>query len=168
MKIRCTSKQSVLAKSETAIVKEIRYVPHGSCFWLEIVYDENKILHQYIINNLATLVSNKPDFKPVLISGKPVKSLNQRFNKNKAELQSLAHRKLIAHQSVGRFCAISDYFHKVSRHIIEICVQGDIGHVVIGKNSDWKQNINIGKVNNQKLVSIPFASLIRKITYKAD
>jgi putative transposase len=187
MKIRCASKQSVLAKSENAIVKEIRYVPHGSCFWLEIVYDENKILHQDIINkrkiklneknvlsidigvnNLATLVSNKPDFKPVLISGKPVKSLNQRYNKKKAELQSLAHRKMIGHQSVGRFCAINDYFHKVSHYIVELCIQSDIGHIVIGKNSDWKQNVNIGKVNNQKFVSIPFASLISKITYKAE
>jgi putative transposase len=142
LKIRCASEQIVLAKSENAIVKEIRYVPHGSCFWLEIVYDENKILHQDIktrrktklneknvlsidigVNNLATLVSNKPDFRPVLISGKPVKSLNQRFNKNKAELQSLAHRKMIAHQSVGRFCAITDYFHKVSHYIIPSIVR---------------------------------------------
>jgi putative transposase len=187
LKIRCASEQIVLAKSENAIVKEIRYVPHGSCFWLEIVYDENKILHQDIktrrktklneknvlsidigVNNLATLVSNKPDFRPVLISGKPVKSLNQRFNKNKAELQSLAHRKMIAYQSVGRFCAITDYFHKVSHYIIKTCLEGDIGHIVIGKNDDWKQRINIGKVNNQQFVSIPFATLISQIRYKAE
>lgn len=38
---------------------------------------------------------------------------------------------------------------------------------MIGKNKGWKQDINIGKVNNQTFVSIPYLSLIDKITYKA-
>ena len=39
--------------------------------------------------------------------------------------------------------------------------------IVIGNNPDWKQSISIGKVNNQKFVSIPHAKLIEKIQYKA-
>ena len=187
IKIRCVEQQAALAKSDRAVVKEIRYVPHGSCFWLEIVYEEDKTLNKEVlnkrkvklnrdnvfsidlgINNLATLVSNKPDFQPVLFSGKPVKSLNQQFNKRKAELQSLGHRRLIAHMAVTRFCQINDYFHKVSHQIIALCLKEDVGKIVIGKNKDWKQEVNIGKANNQKFVSIPYQSLIDQINYKAS
>ena len=35
------------------------------------------------LNNLATLVSNQPDVNPMLINGKPLKSINQYFNKAK-------------------------------------------------------------------------------------
>lgn len=48
------------------------------------------------------------------------------------------------------------------------CVENNIGNIVIGLNRDWKQDINIGKVNNQKFVSIPHAKLIDQIRYKAD
>jgi putative transposase len=156
-------------------------VPHGSCYWLEIVYDEDKILNEKQkvkrkvkldpnnifsldlgVNNLVTLVSNKADFRPLLFSGKPIKSLNQRFNKQKSDLQNKGKHRLIAHKSVKRFCQINDYFHKVSFHLIELCLQENIGKIVIGKNKAWKQAINIGKVNNQKFVSIPYQSLIDK------
>jgi putative transposase len=40
--------------------------------------------------------------------------------------------------------------------------------VKIASNDDWKQCINIGKVNNQQFVSIPFATLISQIRYKAE
>ena len=40
------------------------------------------------LNNLATLVSNQPDVNPMLINGKPLKSINQYFNKKKSKLMS--------------------------------------------------------------------------------
>lgn len=42
----------------------------------------------------------------------------------------------------------------------------NIGRIVIGKNAQWKNEINIGKVNNQKFTAIPHNALIEKITYK--
>ena len=39
-------------------------------------------------------------------------------------------------------------------------------NVVVGLNKGWKQNIELGKKNNQKFVEIPFSKLIDKITYK--
>ena len=44
----------------------------------------------------------------------------------------------------------------------------DIGTLVIGHNPGWKQDVAIGKVNNQKFVSIPHAKLIEQICYKAE
>ena len=40
--------------------------------------------------------------------------------------------------------------------------------VAIGHNEGWKQNINLGKVNNQNFVNIPFNRLIPMIRYKAE
>ena len=43
----------------------------------------------------------------------------------------------------------------------------NIGTIVLGKNDNWKQNINIGKANNQNFTFIGHAKLIEKIKYKA-
>lgn len=43
-----------------------------------------------------------------------------------------------------------------------------IGTLVIGYNPKWKQRVNIGRVNNQKFVSIPHAMLLEMLTYKAE
>ncbi len=39
------------------------------------------------LNNLATLTSDKPGFVPRVVNGRPVKSINQFYNKRRAELQ---------------------------------------------------------------------------------
>ena len=51
---------------------------------------------------------------------------------------------------------------------LKFCLQHDLGTVVIGHNDGWKQNVNLGKVNNQNFVSIPFNRLIHMIRYKAE
>lgn len=47
-------------------------------------------------------------------------------------------------------------------------VSNNINTIVIGYNKGWKQEVNIGKVNNQKFVAIPFKQLIEMIRYKAQ
>ncbi len=37
---------------------------------------------------------------------------------------------------------------------------------MIGYNEGWKQKCNIGRVNNQKFVQIPFIKLFHQIAYK--
>ena len=46
-------------------------------------------------------------------------------------------------------------------------VEYGIGTLVIGKNDGWKQNINIGKQNNQNFGSIPHTRFIQQLEYKA-
>ena len=40
------------------------------------------------LNNLAVLPSDQPGFVPRVVNGRPVKSINQFYNKRRAELQS--------------------------------------------------------------------------------
>ena len=184
IQIHCVKNQVLKAKGDEQIILEIRFVPHGSCYWFEVVYEKqsaeanckqsvllDKCKHLGIdlgINNLAAIVSDQPGFRPVLINGRVVKSVNHLYNRDVAKLRSKGHKKLIEAKSVKRFCWINDHFHKASRLVIQTCLDHDIGTLVIGHNPGWKQDVNIGKVNNQKFVSIPHAKLIEQIRYKAE
>ena len=66
-----------------------------------------------------------------------------------------------------RNAKINDYMHKASKYIVNWCVNHDISAIIIGKNRDWKQEVSMGKKNNQTFVQIPFARLIEMIQYKA-
>lgn len=179
-KIICCDNQSFNEKADKSIVQDIRFVPKGKCYFIEVVYklrnsDKNILLNKSNvigvdigIDNLATIVSNQQGVSPVLINGKVIKSINNKYNRDKALLQSLGKGKHIKSKSLKRDNWINDHLHKVSKRIIDLCLETDTGKIIIGKNKDWKQSINIGKINNQKFVSIPHAELIKKIQYKAD
>ena len=51
---------------------------------------------------------------------------------------------------------INTFFHRLIKQIVNYCVTNDIGTIVIGRNKNQKQQINIGKKNNQNFVQIPF------------
>lgn len=40
--------------------------------------------------------------------------------------------------------------------------------LVVGYNKGWKQNVNMGKRNNQKFTQIPFARLVSYLEYKCE
>ncbi|CAK0747890.1 transposase [Gammaproteobacteria bacterium] len=109
--------------------------------------------------------------KPFIINGKPIKSVNQFYNKTKTKLMSYIGDKGTSNRikkiTFHRNNYIEDKLHKISRFIINYCVENKIGTIIIGHNKEWKQEINIGKRNNQKFVNIPHSKLIDKIIYKA-
>jgi IS605 OrfB family transposase len=47
-------------------------------------------------------------------------------------------------------------------------IQNNVGNLIIGHNNGWKDSINIGKVNNQNFVMIPFDKLISYLKYKCE
>lgn len=64
---------------------------------------------------------------------------------------------------------IFDYeFHCLSKRIIQLCIENDIGNIVIGHNKNWKQKSKLGKNTNQTFVQIPFNDLIFKVQYKCE
>ena len=163
-------------------LQQVRIIPKYQHFVIEVVYKKEvsneKLTHDNVLgidlglNNLATLVSNQPDVNPMLINGKPLKSINQYFNKKKAKLMSFIGDKGTSH-SIGRLSKkrnqkIDDYLHKASRNIIDYAVETNSGLIIVGENKHWKQEINIGKKNNQNFVSIPFNKFKAMIEYKAE
>jgi putative transposase len=109
---------------------------------------------------------------PVLVNGRPVKSINQFYNKRKAELQKqLGHSgttKRMERITTKRNRRIDHYMHTASRWIIDDLVAHGIGTLVIGKNDGWKQEANMSKKTNQNFVTIPHARFIEMLQYKAE
>jgi putative transposase len=62
---------------------------------------------------------------------------------------------------------LENYFHHVSKFIVDLCVKHGIGRIIIGKNDGWKQSINLGKKNNQAFCFVPTYLLLEKIKYRA-
>ena len=107
--------------------------------------------------------------KSFIINGKPLKSINQHFNKKKAYLQSKYELNKLKDKNTKKFIKLSekrknkinDYFNKSVNTIVKYCIKNDINNVVIGNFKGIKQEINTGKKNNQNFVSIPFGILKR-------
>jgi putative transposase len=119
------------------------------------------------LNNLLAITSNQPGLKPLLVNGRPLKSINQFFNKRVKKAQLIEAWRQIKSLNSKRDRRIDNYLHTVSRRVIDWCQINNIGHLVIGNNEGWKQNINIGKRNNQNFTNIPHSKLISMLTYKA-
>ena len=165
-------------------IKEVRIIPKGACYVVEIIYEreredlglnkDNKLSIDLGLNNLITAVNNI-GLKPIIIKGGVVKSINQFYNKQLAYYKSVAKRmngsestKRIERLHLKRNNKINTLFHRISKNLIDYCIENDFGTIIIGYNSSWKQKINIGKKNNQSFVQIPFLKLINQIRYKTE
>lgn len=62
---------------------------------------------------------------------------------------------------------IDNYTHQISRKLINHLAKLGVKNIVYGKNTDFKKEINLGKVNNQNFVTIPFNQMIERLKYKA-
>ena len=170
------------------LFQQIRIVPKffGDFFNVEIVYEKEELNFSLDpgrvasldlgVNNLVTLVDSSMGEEgriPLIINGRPIKSINQFYNKTKASIQSfLSENNLGSSMNLRKITnwrneKISSYMHKASRFVINYCLEHKIGHIVIGKNPNWKQGVSMGKRNNQNFVAIPFDRLVKQIQYKA-
>ena len=191
----CREREVRLPKS-SYFIKLPKYIDKSSIHCIQIVsfYDRIKIIIVYDkqidtnitltkencigidigVNNLCSITSNNQPLSWI-VNGRIVKSYNQYFNKQKALIQSKLEKcnkrktsKRLGSLSKKRNLKILDYFHNVSRYIIRLCLFHNIGTIIIGHNKGWKQEVSMGKRNNQTFVSIPFNVLIEQIKYKAE
>lgn len=76
--------------------------------------------------------------------------------------------KKLGRLSLWRENQIANYFHKVTNHFVNYCITNDIDSVIIGRNQQWKDNINLGMKTNQNFTSIPFGQLYDLLKYKLE
>ena len=57
------------------------------------------------------------------------------------------------------------YLSKAARIIVNYCLNNDIGRIVLGYNEDFQRKSNIGSINNQNFVNIPYRKLRDKLIY---
>jgi len=175
--------QLLPVNTKTDNLKQVRIIPRKGYYVLEVVYNvddvdlvEDNGNYASIdlgINNLCTVTSNVT--KSMIINGKPLKSINKKYNKDKAQIQSKLeknnHKKWSKRLSIlsrKRSNRVNNYLHKTSRSVITFCESNDISRLAIGYNKNWKQNLNMGKRNNQTFQDIPFDRLVQMIVYKAN
>jgi len=164
---------------------QTRFIPRNDNYVMEIVYEidlpeSNNISSERIVgidigvNNFAT-VSNNIGMQPFIINGKPLKSINQYFNKGKSKMQSdlkLKHDRCWSNKLKNftdkRNNKIDDYIHKASKKIVDWCALNKIDTVVVGRNKNWKQESIMSKKVNQNFVGIPHYKFIQKLAYKCE
>ena len=165
-------------------IYQIRIIPKGLYYLLEIIYqfdeknlnlDKERVIGIDLgLNNIITMVNNA-GLQPAIIKGGIVKSINQFYNKQLAKYKSIKDKqgissdtKRMQHFTRTRNNKINDIFHKISREVINYCINHNFGTIIIGYNKTWKQKIKIGKRNNQNFVQIPFSKLVSQIKYKSE
>ena len=162
-----------------------RVVPMYNSYKIEVIYkveekeiqvSNRKAAIDLGLNNLATLVTNL-NLEPVIFDGRKIKSINHYFNhkysrlrsefeiKNKKGLNIKSSKRMIR-MSNKRKNKIKDYLHKISSMIVTYLVSNEITELIIGYNKNWKQNINLGTMNNQNFVNIPHYIFVQMLEYK--
>lgn len=163
----------------------IRFVPKGNIYVLEIVteveiFDKMKKETQNIcsidlgVNNFVTMVNNI-GLQPIIINGKGLKSINQHYNKTKAEIQAELQRrhkqywsKRLNNITLKRNNRIKNIIHHTSHYIIEYCKKHSIDTLVIGLNKTWKQECKLSDKVTQNFTYIPYDMLIKQLEYKCQ
>lgn len=161
--------------------KEIKIVPRASYYEILINYEvqEAQLKPQggklagidIGLNNLVALSSNDIAMKPSLINGRPLKSINQYYNKKAAKMKSLLPKdvfwsKALSQLTRKRNNKVQTEMHNISTYIVNELIKHNIDTLIVGNNKGMKQGIGIGRTNNQNFVSIPFHKLRRMLEYK--
>ena len=161
---------------------QVRFIPHGNHYTMEIIYEieiediDKDMVSERIaaidigVDNLVTMTNNIME-SPIIINGKPLKSINQQYNKQKAKLQSDLMKRNGQHWSnkletlsYKRNQRIKNYMHNASALIIKWCIEHNIDTLVVGKNDTWKQE----KKHMQNFTSIPYEMLLGQLQYKCE
>ena len=173
------SKVESTFKTEKTDIQQVRIISKNNHIVVEVIYNVKNVEpladnERYAsidlgLNNLGTVTSNV--IKPFIINGKPLKSINQFYNKRVSNLKSKLKdgkktSRRIKSLTDKRNNKIKDYLHKASTLLVNQLVSNDLNTLIIGNNKSWKQDINIGKRNNQNFVQIPHSTFIKMLEYK--
>lgn len=170
--------------SSDSVLKEVKIKPYYGRFLLCLTLEEPDVAfdpsgsHVCAIDlgtdNFAAIVCD--DYSSAIYKGGAVLSKIQWFHKQRAKYVSIitkGHEKKHAVSKRLRDLSfhyanfVKDQGHKISRSIIDFCMEHQCGTLILGVNLLWKQRSNMNKINNQNFVSMPITLLRTMITYKA-
>lgn len=147
-KIRCITVKSFYGKVKLNISyeKDIKqeHLNKNKCLGIDIG-----------INNIVAITTDSQTKKSWIVKGGNIKSINQFYNKRLASMKSILETvnkqktsKKIQKLNMKRSNKLDYEFHCLSKTIIQLCIDNDIGNIVIGYNKNWKQKSNLGKKTN--------------------
>lgn len=156
--------------SEKARRFEIQYTYEATEMQSEL--NEQKALAvDFGIDNLMTCGTSEG--QSFIIDGRRLKSINQWYNKRNSQLASIKDKQNYGRRSTNqqqritskRNRRVNDYISKACRLVVNYCLKNRIGKLVCGYNVTFQRGSNIGRVNNQNFVSIPFGKIREKFQY---
>lgn len=159
-------------------IYQCRFIPRGSHYVMEIVYETEipdcKDVCERIVGidmgmeNFITMVNNIGE-KPIAIKGGTIKSINQYYNKKKAEMQSelkqvnkMDWSKRLQKLTDKRYEMIKYQMHCISKYVIDWCVEHEVDTIVVGHNNSWKQDT----AKMQNFTFAPYDLFLRMLDYK--
>jgi putative transposase len=162
-------------------LQQVRFVPTGNCYTMEVVYNEeiateekaknNRVASIDLgVNNFATIVNNI-GLRPIFVKGGIIKSMNRYYNKERANISretGMIWNNRMRNLTDKHNCKTDTYMHTVSKRIVQYCIKNNIDTLIIGLSKEWKNESNIGHVNNQNFISIPHEKLIKQLQYKCE
>ena len=175
LKLPKTKQRLRIRKRHNARLQEVKVCPVSGGYDILLVYQvkepsvENgthSAAVDFGVGNTMAVVADTGD--SILFKGEYIKSINQYFNKEKAWRVSVMSKGDATSTRAYRTNYIRDCFHKMSRLLLEWCKSHEVGYLVLGSNKFWKQEVDIGKRNNQNFVSIPFEMLKSMIELKSN
>jgi IS605 OrfB family transposase len=149
------------------------------------------------INNLASIFIDDKNTPSLVISGKPYKYYNSKFNRLVAKLNESKSKEVLQWKEngagskypieytekgkrIGKFISFlfgkrdryfKDQFHKISKRIVEYLYINEVSDVYISKNlAELKNNgdCKLNKSVKQNFIQIPIIQLLKYIEYKAQ
>lgn len=156
-------------------IKCVRVVPRRNYYKVEVIYEFKEALQK----NEGCIAGIDPGSKnlldkekrPLIISGKKIKSINCYFNKLIRETQSKLRPKTYKSSRLDRLWTkrenkLSYEMHVISNFVTNLLDESGCCKVVIGDNKEQKHEIRLGRKNNGKFVQIPHQKLFRMVEYK--
>jgi putative transposase len=162
-------------------VKEFTILPKNGAFYLEMSYEVKEKKHELDINqalsidlgtadNLAACVDTLGN--SLLIDARTMKAMNQLWNKKVATRKEGKPQAYwdnwLDRVTRKRNHQMRDGINKAAKLIIDHCLKYGISTLVIGWNEGFKNNANIGRVNNQKFVQMPLGKLKDRLKQLCD
>ena len=164
-------------------VKCIRIIPINDARFFEIQYiyeaveaqrelDKQKALAiDFGLDNLMTCATSEG--QTFIVDGRRLKAINQWYNKKNARLQSIKDKQKHGKKwtfrqrqlARKRKLRVNDYISKACRKVINHCLLDRIGVLVCGYNVTFQRDANMGRVNNQNFVNIPYGEIRQKLAY---
>jgi putative transposase len=145
----------------------------------EFIFEPKKVMGIDLgVDNLATIVDNT-GLKPLLIKDTWLKSINQYYNKLRANYMCILRKGKNPKEGVFTTrCLVSldrkrnnrvmDFLHKASVKVVDIALERGIDTIIIGRNVGWKVDVKMKKSTKQTFIQIPYATFIGMIRYKAE
>lgn len=163
-------------------VHTISIVPkyNGKYFEARIVFEkedcitdlnsENALAIDLGINNFATCATSIT--KSFIIDGRKVKSINQWYNKELSRLNSIKDKQKIKGCTKRQYLIsskrdrqIQNFIYNSTKYIVRYCIDNNIGNIVVGYNDGFQDKADLGKVNNQQFVMLPYGKFKSRLEY---